>query len=149
MPRRLEQDIFLEILTAAGTVDLLHPGALFQPQLRLAVRTAQIAMRFEVADLHVLALDEVARAAENIHEAAVLVQAFIDVLGQRTEDRHTEQQHDDDDHDGAACKQIDQIKHRCHSKNKVVELIAAVSVLHEFSKTAEKISHSYHPIQPI
>ena len=128
---------------------MLDAGAFFQSELCLAVGTANIAVGLDIAHLHILALDKITHAAEDIHESAVLIQALVDILRQCAEDRQCQQQHDDNDHDRAARKQVDHIEDRRDDQYKIVELVVAVTVLHEFGRFSKEISHVYHLIQPI
>ena len=40
-------------------MDMLYAGSFFQPELRLAVGTGQIAVGLEIPDFHILALEKV------------------------------------------------------------------------------------------
>ena len=93
-------------------MDLLDAGALFQPELRLAERAADIAVGLEIADLQILALEEIRNGAENIGKAPVLIQALGDIFRKRAKNDPKDQQHDDHDHDRAARKNIDDVENR-------------------------------------
>lgn len=61
---------------------MLDAGTLFQPELRLAVGTFDIAMRLKVAHLHILALEKIRDRAIDADEAVVLIHPLVDIRGQ-------------------------------------------------------------------
>ena len=138
---KLKQDIFPEILVAAGTVDVLYAGALLEAELRLAVGTADIAVGLEIPHLHVLALEEVGNRRKNTDEAVVLIQALIDVGRQRPQNGEQDQQQNDDHKDRTAHEKVDQVQHARNDPYKGVQLIVAVSAVHERGGLLQKITH--------
>ena len=91
-------------------MDLLYSGALFQPELRLAVGAGQIAVGLEIPDFQVLALEKARYNVIDAEKAVVLIQALGDVGGQRAKNRQRSQQQYDDHQDRIAGKQIDHIQ---------------------------------------
>ena len=125
-------------------MDMLHTGTFFEPQLRFAVGAAHIPMGTKIAHLHILALEKVDHRGIDVDELAVFVQAAVDVLRKRTQ-HHQHQQHEDHHHqDDVPHKDIDKKQDAGDDQDKVVELIVAVTILHEFEYFFEKILHVIH-----
>ena len=89
---------------------LLHTGALFQPELSLAVRTAHIAVGLDVLYPHILPLAKIRGRAVDIGKTAVLVHPLGDVSGQGSPYEQSRQQQDDHHQDSVADKNIDEIQ---------------------------------------
>ena len=123
-------------------MDALYAGALFQSQLRLAVRTAQVAVGLEIPHLHVLALEEIRDSRVDTDKAVVLIHSFRDILGQRAEHRQRTQQKNHDHDDRAADKEVDHINCRRQDPDKRIQFIVSVAALHEFSRFFQKVTQS-------
>ena len=125
-------------------MDLLDAGTLFQPELRLAEGTADIAVRLDIAQPHILTLDKIADRAEDIGKTAILIQPLGDILRKSAQNDQKDQQHDDDDQNGAARKDIDDIENDRDHQKKDVQLIVSVTILHKICNFLEKFTHIYH-----
>ena len=125
-------------------MDLLYAGALLEPELRLAIRTADISVGLDVADAHILALEEIAHRTEDIGKTAVLIYSLGDVLRESAKDHQRNQQQDQHDHDGATREKIDHIEDRRDDQDKIIEFVVSVTALHESRHTLEKVSHKNH-----
>ena len=123
-------------------MDVLKAGALFEPELSLAVRTAHIAVSAKIPDPHISALEEVGDCVQKIGEAAVLIHPPVDILGQRAKKHQSQQEQDDHDQYGIADKEVDDIQQPRKDEDRAVHLVHPVSPLHEFSGPSEEISHA-------
>ena len=122
-------------------MDVLDACALFQPELRLAVGAADVAVGLEVAHLHVLALEEIGHSRANAEIAVVLIQALVDVGGQRAEHREPYQQQYHDHHDRAAYKEVYQVQNARKYQDQRIQFIVAVTAAHELGGLHQKITH--------
>ena len=123
-------------------MDVLLAGAFFQPELRLAVRADDVAVGLEVAELHVLALEEAGHGVVDADEAVVLIHALGDIGGQRAEDRQRAHEDDHDREDRRAHEKIHEVQHAREDPDKGIQFIVAVAPLHEGGELAQKISQT-------
>ena len=123
-------------------MDLLYSGTLFQPELRLAVGTGQIAVGLEIPDLQVLTLEEPRYHVIDAEKAVVLIQPLGDVGRQRAKDRQRAQQQYDDHQNRVADKQIDHIQRSRNDPDEGIQFIVSVTTLHEFSDFCQKITQN-------
>ena len=123
-------------------MDVLLAGAFFQSELSLAVRADDVAVGLEVAELHILALEEAGHGVVDADEAVVLIHALGDVGGQRAEDRQRAHEDDHDREDRRAHEKIHEVQHAREDPDKGIQFIVSVAPLHEGGEPAQKISQT-------
>lgn len=113
---------------------MLNTRALFEPELSLAVGTADIAVGLEVAYLQILALEEINHRGIYADKAVVLIQTLCYIGRERAQYRQHREHQYDNDHKRTAYKEIYQIQHSRDYPDKGIQFIVSVPAAHEFGK---------------
>lgn len=123
-------------------MDTLYTGALFQPELRLTVGTADVTVGFEIAYLHKLPLEEIRHGGIDADKAVILIQTLCDIFRQRAEYRKRAHKQYHNHHDRAADKEVDDIQQSRDNPDKCIQFIVSVAPLHKLSGFFYQITHN-------
>lgn len=129
-------------MVTAGAVDRMLPLDFGKAKLLMAGGAFFVDVRFAVAELIALELEEASDTTEETAKRHVFPLTLVGLFGKNAKGRPEEQYHLDKVDDDAFYKQIDDQQGERDPDGGVIQRVDAVATVHEFCKLHSKFTHN-------